>query len=150
MTDNATTPTTEPTTPPVAIDPRAVPYSRFKQVNDELKSLKAAQATAQTDERVALERQLADARAETVSLQRQMLTRDILDEMDLPRAVMDVLRLGDDADTIRANAQAVRRFLRGGTGTVPRPAFTPGDVADPAWYAQHRAGIQAALKQSQR
>jgi hypothetical protein len=147
MTDQTTAPTNEaaPTvadttrpTPHLPASreglPGAVPYSRFKAVNDGLRTLQAQlpdlQAkAAKTDE---LQQQIA-------GLELQLHAQDVARDYGLPVEYQRYIQ-GDSKADIAAKAAGLVAAIPG-LGQTPPPAFTPGEVSDKGWYSRNRARV---------
>jgi len=137
MSDPIIPPVVDPVvTPPAPADPppageQAVPYARFKQVNDQFNALRAQvatltgerdtqQAAAQTLEQrfQALETDLAKERAEKQRLK-------VAGEKKLPSELADRLR-GDTAEELEADADRLLAFLKPSTGPGVPPTGGTG------------------------
>jgi hypothetical protein len=107
-------------TPPPASDPAPVPYERFKQVNDELKSLRSRfeEIEAETKRRQETElteqnrwRELAEAREKELLTERIQRTRlEVATKKGLPLDLAGRLQ-GDTAEQMEADAETLLKFV---------------------------------------
>jgi hypothetical protein len=139
-------------------EPGPVPYSRFKQVNDELKQVKqqiAEREAAATDEAATAEQpdeaqQIAELRAKLAEAELANLRNEVGMELDLPWAITRRLR-GTDRDSLRDDAAYLLRMLNNPknhqiAGSAGLPDITQQQIADPGFYARNRDRILAAVK----
>jgi hypothetical protein len=137
MTDQPTTPTNE-AAPTVADTTRptagAVPYSRFKAVNDGLRTLQA-----QLPDLQAKVTQVDDLRQQIAGLELQMYQQDVARDFGLPAEYVPYIA-GDSKADIAAKAAGLVAAIPG-LGKTPPPAFTPGEVSDKGWYSRNRARV---------
>jgi hypothetical protein len=133
-----------PPTPPPASDPAPVPYERFKQVNDELKSLRSRfeEIEAETKRRQETElteqnrwRELAEAREKELLTERIQRTRlEVATKKGLPLDLAGRLQ-GDTAEQMEADAETLLKFVaqpNGNPGVPPtkkRQASAVGDLS---------------------
>jgi len=141
MTDQTTTPTNE-AAPVIADDtspkPGAVPYSRFKAVNDGLRALQA-----QLPELQAQAAQADDLRQQIGKLELQMYQQDVARDYGLPADYIPYIA-GTSKQDIAAKAAGLVAAIPG-LGKTPAPAFTPGEVSDKNWYARNRSRVLRTL-----
>jgi len=138
-------PAVPPVTPP-AEPPGPVPYDRFKQVNDELRTLQAAQATQAATAKAAADKQLADqAQWQKLAEQREIelkverakaLRANVALAKGLPAELAarlqgdDETALNADADKLLALVQAAAKGAQGpGVPPPPGPGGRPVQVS---------------------
>lgn len=155
-----------PQTPPPANggeEEKTVPYDRFKQVNDQLKTLQAelsqyqAQQKADAEKRLVDEKkwqELAEKREQELKEERTARLRlDVTLRSGLPAEFAGRL-VGTTEQELLADAEKVKGFIKPTTpGTPPAPprngaqaTFTAEQMSDPEWVLKHEKEILDAVK----
>ena len=134
--NNVTTPTPEPQKPSPAPEPEGnqpgpVPYDRFKQVNDELKTMRDRMAKIEADKKTADEerlkkqeewQKLAEQREAELKDERLKRTRlEIATQKGIPADLAGRLQ-GETAEEMEKDADALLAFLKPATGPGVPPA----------------------------
>lgn len=115
--------------------PGAVPYSRFKAVNDGLRTLQA-----QLPELQAKAAQVDELRQQIATAELQLHAQQVATDYGLPAEYHPYIQ-GDSKADIARKAEGLVNALPHLRKQAAPPAFTPGEVSDRTWYSRNRSRV---------